>query len=58
MAALKIKKILSGLRAQREGVNASDIVNERLTPQNIVIFSKEVHVAANMNLCTVKFYLL
>ena len=35
------QKILSGLHAQWEGVNASDTVNQRLTPQNIVIFSKK-----------------
>ena len=43
-----------------EGVSASDTMNQQLTPQNIVIFSKkkEVHEAANLNKCTVKFYLL
>ena len=40
MACSQNQKVLSGLHAQREGVNASDTVNQQVTPQNIVIFSK------------------
>ena len=39
MAHSQNQNILSGLHAQWEGVNASDTVNQQLTPQNIVIFS-------------------
>ena len=41
MARSQNQNILSGLCAQQEGVNASERVNQRLTPQNIVIFSKK-----------------
>ena len=41
MARSQNQNILSGLHAQREGVNASDTVNQRLTPQNIVIFFQQ-----------------
>ena len=39
MARSQNQNIFSGLHAQQKGVNASDTVNQRLTPQNIVIFS-------------------
>ena len=44
MARSQNQEILSGLHAQREGVNASDTVKQRLTPQNIAIFSKKRHM--------------
>ena len=48
-------KILSGLCAQQQGVSA---VIQWPTPQKYCnVFKDEVHVAPNLRLCTVKFYL-
>ena len=39
--------------------NASDAMIQQLTPQKYCnVFKNKVHVAANLRLCTVKFYLL
>ena len=44
--------------AGRTQCSASDAVIQRLTPQKYRnVFKNKVHVAANLRLCTIKFYL-
>ena len=44
--------------ARRSQCSASDAVIQRLTPQKYCnAFKNKVHVAANLRLCSVKFYL-
>ena len=57
MARSRNRKILSGFCAQSH-CSARDAVIQRLTPQkHCNIFKNKVHVATNLRLCSVKFYL-